>query len=941
MTLFVASLFLPYTINFDSNESTPEDVSRQSTAPPSYQDARESRIVSVWTPGAAVTGLPSASIPKTPGATTNLETIFQPHVERPFNLMAPSPRGKGKQNPGANNSTSNLSTVSTHRNPHLMPLSDLYSPSEVKTPYWNQPLSRAKSPPPRDIRHYKAQLQDKHSSTPWRATRTTRERSRTSSSERKFNEENFTIQNARRGNGGLFNVINTVSDAGLLSEKTWVGTLGMPTDALQDHVKSTIAERLEDDYESLVVYISDGDADGHYEHFCKTILWPIFHYQIPDHPKSKAYEDHSWSYYVEVNQTFANRIIKNYKKGDKIWVHDYHLLLVPGMLREKLPDAEIGFFMHTAFPSSEVFRVLANRNEMIEGLLGANMVAFQTEEYGQHFLQTCSRILNIEANRDGVVLDDGRFVHVCNVPMGINPKSLDKMRALPEVNEWTTEIAERYAGKRIIVARDKLEGIRGLRQKMLAYELFLDRYPEYAKQTVLIQIATSASEGAELSATISDIVTRINSNHSTLAHQPVVFLRQDIDHSQYLALLSVAECLLITCLREGMNLTVHEYIYCQDGKFNNNKWSPLILSEFTGSASIFGDNPLLINPWDHGACAEAIKQALDMGTDERKTRWHNMYGRIMNQNGTQWYTSFMEHLKHAFEEHAVRDLTAVPRLSIPNLVSKYANAKQRLLILDYEGTLASWGAPNNIIASTPKRLTDTLNDLIDDPKNTLYVMSSRMPEELERLFSLVPGLGLIAENGAFMREAGIAASDEWLELANLDHVAKWKGGVKNILNYYVERVEGSKIDERHSAIIFDYQNADNSSSAFKSAAECANHINEACTSQHIQAVPIDNGICISDVDTNKSSATTMIGDNLRKRSEDKGMPMPDFLLVIGDSREDEYVFEWAHELERKDVIESVHTVTLGTRNTTASATLTQGVTGVISTLRKLAACSQD
>ena len=412
-------------------------------------------------------------------------------------------------------------------------------------------------------------------------------------------------------------------------------------------------------------------------------------------------------------------------------------------------------------------------------------------------------------------------------------------------------------------------------------------------------------------------------------------------HSQYLALLSVAECLLITCLREGMNLTVHEYIYCQDGKFNNNKWSPLILSEFTGSASIFGDNPLLINPWDHGACAEAIKQALDMGTDERKTRWHNMYGRIMNQNGTQWYTSFMEHLKHAFEEHAVRDLTAVPRLSIPNLVSKYANAKQRLLILDYEGTLASWGAPNNIIASTPKRLTDTLNDLIDDPKNTLYVMSSRMPEELERLFSLVPGLGLIAENGAFMREAGIAASDEWLELANLDHVAKWKGGVKNILNYYVERVEGSKIDERHSAIIFDYQNADNSSSAFKSAAECANHINEACTSQHIQAVPIDNGICISDVDTNKSSATTMIGDNLRKRSEDKGMPMPDFLLVIGDSREDEYVFEWAHELERKDVIESVHTVTLGTRNTTASATLTQGVTGVISTLRKLAACSQD
>jgi trehalose 6-phosphate synthase complex regulatory subunit len=250
MTLFIASLFLPYTINFDSNDSTPENVTRQPTK--NDEDPRKNNAVSLWTPGPSTHGaLSSTGIPKTPGATTNLETIFQPYIERPFNLSAPSPRRKGKQTP-ANNSTTSLPNASTIRHPHLMPLSDLYSPSEIKSPYWNQPPSRAGPPPPSDIRHFKAQVQEKAASLAWRATRTSRERSRNSSSERKFTEDNYAVRAARRGNGGLWQVIDSVSDAGLLNDKTWVGTLGMNTDALDDHLKSVIFERLEDDYESLV-----------------------------------------------------------------------------------------------------------------------------------------------------------------------------------------------------------------------------------------------------------------------------------------------------------------------------------------------------------------------------------------------------------------------------------------------------------------------------------------------------------------------------------------------------------------------------------------------------------------------------------------------------------------------------------------------------------------
>lgn len=250
MTLFIASLFLPYTINFDSNEVTPENVSRQPTE--SDEDARKNGEVSIWSQPPPTNGtLPSTGIPKTPGATTNLETIFQPYIERPCNLVAPSPRKKGKQTP-ANVSTSNLSITSITRNPHLMPLSDLYFPSETGSPYWNQPPSRAGPAPPSDIRHFKAQAQEVHATTAWRATKTSRERSRNASNERKFTEENYAIRAARRGNGGLWQVIDAVSDAGLLTDKTWVGTLGMNTDALDDHLKSVIFERLEDDYESLV-----------------------------------------------------------------------------------------------------------------------------------------------------------------------------------------------------------------------------------------------------------------------------------------------------------------------------------------------------------------------------------------------------------------------------------------------------------------------------------------------------------------------------------------------------------------------------------------------------------------------------------------------------------------------------------------------------------------
>ncbi|KAI7353355.1 alpha,alpha-trehalose phosphate synthase-like protein subunit, partial [Hortaea werneckii] len=241
-------------------------------------------------------------------------------------------------------------------------------------------------------------------------------------------------------------------------EVSWIGTLGFPTDSLSDALKEDIDDRLLNDHESQCVYVSDKDFDGHYAHYCKVILWPIFHYQVPDHPKSKAYADHSWEFYRNVNQAFADKIVESYKRGDTIWIHDYHLLLVPAM----------------------------------------------TQEYANHFLQTCSRLLTVETVAEGVQLDD-HFVNVSCTPIGIYPQIIEEEREAPDVKDWIDIIQERYKGKHVIVGRDKLDNVRGVRQKLLAYELFLNQNPEWREKVVMIQVATSTNEQSELLTTVSDI----------------------------------------------------------------------------------------------------------------------------------------------------------------------------------------------------------------------------------------------------------------------------------------------------------------------------------------------------------------------------------------------------------------------------------------------------
>lgn len=445
-------------------------------------------------------------------------------------------------------------------------------------------------------------------------------------------------------------------------------------------------------------------------------------------------------------------------------------------------------------------------------------------------------------------------------------------------------------------------------------------------QVVLIQVATSTTEQPELEATISDIAMRINSTHSTLAHQPLVFLKQDLAFPQYLALISLADALIITSLREGMNLTSHEFVYCQDGKWGNNKkYGSLILSEFTGSASVFGNHALLVNPWDYRQCAEAIHTALSRSETERKEVWTQMHHAVLQNSTANWVKSFSETLNRVWNEQSSREIMAVPRLQMNKLEEMYQKSNRRLIIVDYEGTLASWGSPKSIIVTTPQRAITTLAELTDDPRNVVYVMSARMPEEMERLFRLVTGLGLIAENGCFVREPN---SETWLKLTNKTQTDAWKTAVLQILDYYQERAEGSWIEQRHCSLVFHYGSAEDQVAAARLASECAGHINDACANQGVHAIPVEGALVVEPMGTNKASATELVWRSCLKQSQqDQSVARPDFLLAIGDSRDDEPVFRWANKLESAQAINHVVTVTLGSRSTEARATLTQGVTG--------------
>ncbi|KAF9917331.1 hypothetical protein FBU30_000800 [Linnemannia zychae] len=725
---------------------------------------------------------------------------------------------------------------------------------------------------------------------------TTLQRRSSIDSAKVFAEAPWTVEKANGGNIGLHNAVNSIQ--GQLTKQIWIGTLGMATDSLPDSTRGDIKAELALNHNSIPVFVNDLDFEGHYHQYCKQILWPIFHYVLPDNLRSKGYQEGSWKQYVAVNRAFADTIVENYRQGDTIWVNDYHLMLVPNMIRERLPEASIGFFLHIPFPSSEIFRCLHVRNEVLEGLLGADLVGFQTYSFARHFLQTCSRLLSVESSPKGIQLEN-TAVNVGIFPIGIDIKTLNIKRQDPEVAQWVKVLKEKYAGMKLIVAREKLDYIKGVRQKMLAFERFLNLYPEWQGKIVLIQVALSTSEQNEVQGQVSDVVTRINSRFSSLSYQPIVFLRQDITFSQYLGLLTAADVCLITSLRDGMNLTSHEYVICQEEQKN-----PLVLSEFAGTYGSLGAC-LRVNPWNNTEVAEAIHEALVMEEDEKVSRWNELRKHVCTNTAQFWASGFVSELIKVHGDVQRRYSIHIPLLNVKAILPEFQAAKRRLLLLDYDGTLLPYERPS--VARTKGKSTNEdmlkiIRKLAADPRNVIYIMSGRTRQSLENIFGSIESIGLCAEGGCFLKPAG---KTTWENQFQEGTDMQWRKKVMEMFEYYKERTPGSEIEEKTVPIVWHYRKADNPSFGVWQARECKNHLEEAIGSIYpVHTIVGRKCLEVMPRDVSKAHATKTIVESLRQQY---GPDAIDFVLCVGDDRSDEDMFVYCNGLKLGETLEKTKT----------------------------------
>ncbi|KAL9094383.1 MAG: hypothetical protein Q9165_003233 [Trypethelium subeluteriae] len=637
----------------------------------------------------------------------------------------------------------------------------------------------------------------------------------------------------------------------------------------------------ETEREKDVVVLKD---QARWRKYAEYELYTMFHYR-QNQPSDGRGTRKAWADYYRMNKIFADRILEIYKPGDIVIIHDYYLLLLPSLLRQRLPNVYIGFFLHIPFPSSEFYRCLSRRKEILEGVLGANMIGFQAFSYSRHFASCCTRILGFDSSSAGVDAY-GAHVAVDVFPIGIHAK--ETQRAAFEdsqVEEKIAGIRELYHGKKIVVGRDRLDSVRGVAQKLQAFEVFLEQYPEWRDKVVLIQVTSptgsvSSNDEAEDNKTankISDLVTRINGKFGSINFSPVQHFPQYLSKEEYFALLRVADVGLITSVRDGMNTTSLEYIVCQ--KDNH---GPLILSEFSGTAGSLA-SALHINPWDLGGVAAAIHQALTMPASERADTQRRLYRHVTTHTVQAWAHHYLRRLLTnlaSFDQSF-----ATPALDRAKLLAQYRAAKKRLFMFDYDGTLTPIVKdPQSAIPSD--RVIRTIKRLASDPRNSVWIISGRDQAFLDEWMGHISELGLSAEHGSFMRKPG---REDWEDLTKEIDMG-WREKVMKVFNEWSEKTQGSFVERKKIALTWHYRRADPEYGAYQ-ARECQRYLQNTVTKQWpVEVMAGKANLEVRPKLVNKGEIAKRLIQEMEEGNGGVEEGSPDFVLCLGDDFTDEDMF---------------------------------------------------
>lgn len=575
-------------------------------------------------------------------------------------------------------------------------------------------------------------------------------------------------------------------------ERLWFGWPGIASDTLTETDQRQITGDL-NAKGCHPVFLSNNNIQDFYEGFSNQTIWPLFHYFLEFMILDPAH----WQSYKDVNQAFCDDLVPHLKPDDIIWVHDYQLMLLPQMIRQKIPDAQIGFFLHIPFPSFELLRNLPWRKEILDGILGADLIGFHEYDYVRHFLSSVYRICRHEHQLSQLNIDD-RHVQVDAFPMGINYEKYAESLSNPDIQKEVTALQGNDT--RIILSVDRLDYTKGILKRLEAYDWFLTKHPEYRKKVSLVMVAVPSRANVEqyalLRSDIEQLVGRINGTYGTIDWTPISYLYRSLPFEQIAAMYNAADVALITPLRDGMNLVAKEFVATQNDK---QKQGVLILSEMAGAACELSE-ALVINPHDKEAVVTAIIDALEMPQEERLRRNKLMQARIARYTVGRWANDFMHSLagvKAEQENLITKKFTDTLQYET---IQKFVAADKRLLMLDYDGTLAPFTKlPEQ--AKPDKALLALLETLSSEPKNNVVIISGRDKDTLSDWLGHLP-LSIVAEHGAFYR----LNDKTWQSTDQPD--SSWKNLIRPILELSVDRTPGSFIEEKKSAMVWHFRKSE-------------------------------------------------------------------------------------------------------------------------------------
>lgn len=668
------------------------------------------------------------------------------------------------------------------------------------------------------------------------------------------------------------------SSGGLVSAMTpllqrnggiWIGWSGESEESEDEQRRALLEERARTE-RCFSIELPAEVARGFYEGYANQALWPVFH----SFPAQLRFDAKGWESYVAANRAFCSAVVDHYQRGDLVWVHDYHLILLPQMLRAELPDAAIGFFLHIPFPSAEIFPVLPRREELLQGLLGADLVAFQTHSHLQQFRSSALRVLGLES-RITEVAAGNRMVRLEALPIGIAPEEYTGLLESSEAAaKYYNESVSRYRGQQVILAVDRLDYTKGIPERLRSYARLLRSSPELKEKVILIQVAVPTREGIDtyqdLRTEVNQLVGEINGKLGTPNWTPLVYINRSIEREELVALYRLANVCWVGSLRDGMNLIAKEYVACKgegDGV--------LLLSEFAGAAAEMGE-ALLINPFDEERTAEAAARALTLDEEERRSRMQALHQRVIRNDVFHWADRFMESLTETVSTRGRQRMAEAKPLPGAEIVDAYARGRRRLLILDYDGTLVPYAdAPQR--ALPPSGLLRMLAALSADRRNHVALTSGRRARDLDRWFGAMTDIWLFAEHGAELKRPG---ADAWEPLRR-QFPAEWKSTVMPILEHFVDRTPGSFLEEKRYALVWHYRMTEPEFGEWL-ANELVSTLEAMLAETELRALRGKKIVEVKPVWANKGEAF----ERLRAEKLE-----PDFLLAAGDDRTDEDLFE--------------------------------------------------